>query len=178
VVPSEIELTLDGHDPLSASISQGDLDAGAKALSLLAVERPVRLTVSGAYPFEIVRGSQVLSSAAMSHELTVDPGGAAVYARSSEHLLSSRLSINYRRSSATVTVPAAGTLAVFGSPEFNACTVLVDSQDLGPPPIPNKAAAAGRHTVIMRCPDGREETQNATVEAGARALVTFQGVMR
>jgi hypothetical protein len=178
VVPSEIELVLDGYDPVSASISQEDLEAGTKALALLPVERPVRLTVSGSYPFEVVRGSQVLSSAAMSHELTVNPGGAAVVARSAEYLLEFRLSINYRRSSATLTVPESGTLAVFGSSEFNACTVLVDGQDLGPPPIPNKALAAGRHAVVMRCPDGREQTQNATVEAGVRLQVNFQGGTR
>jgi serine/threonine-protein kinase len=177
-VPGEIVLALDGYDPLTASITQDDLEAGSKDLTLLAVERPVQLTVSGSYPFEVVRGSQVLSASAMRHEIRVEPGGAAVRARSTDYLLDARLSVNYRRSSGSITLPEPGTLAIFGTPVYDPCTVLVDGQDLGPPPIPNKPIAAGRHAVVMRCPDGREETQNATVESGGRQQVNFQGVMR
>ena len=86
-------------------------------------------------------------------------------------LLNAPLAISFDRATADVTLPAPGVLAVFSAVET--CTVNVDGQDLGFPPIPRKSIASGSHTVTLSCPDGKGETQKTTVAPGERVTVTF-----
>jgi len=169
-VGSTVELSLKGFKPISTRITDADLKAGNKELKLVAEARPVRLTATGPYPFELVQGSRVISAAATRHEVTVQPG-AGVTARSREMMLNQSLSINFERATADVTLPAHGTLAVFSAVET--CVVSVDGTDLGFPPIPGKSVASGAHTVALKCPDGKGETQRVTVAPGERLTVTF-----
>ena len=171
--PGQIRLTLDGHDTLTADISAEDLAAGTKAYELVPAPTPTRLTVTAPYPFEIIRGSTVVSPAASSHTLTVDPDGPNVVARNAELLLSQRLSINFRRQTQVIELPATGTLTVFAANEQ--CTVVADGRDLGPVPIRAIPVAAGTHTVVLRCPDGSEARESARVASGADTRVTFPG---
>ena len=106
----------------------------------------------------------------MRHELTVQPSGN-VSARSREMLLNMPLNVNFSRAQAEVTVPAPGALAIFSAVET--CTVGVDGDDLGFPPIPNKAVASGGHTVTLKCPDGKGETRKVTVAPGEKVRVPF-----
>ncbi len=169
-VGSTVELSLKGFKPITTRITDADLKAGNKDVKFAAEARPVRLTVTGAYPFELVQGSRVISAAATSHEVTVQPG-AGVTARSRDMLLSQALSINFDRATADVTLPGPGTLAVFSAVET--CTVSVDGNDLGFPPIASKSIASGGHTVTLKCPDGKGETRKVTVVPGERLAVTF-----
>jgi len=68
-------------------------------------------------------------------------------------------------------VPVPGVLAIFSAVET--CTVGVDGQDLGFPPIPRKAIASGNHSVTLTCPDGKGETRKVTVAPGERVTVPF-----
>jgi len=170
-VPSTVELALKGYQPLAASITAADLQAGNKEFRLARESGPVRLTISGAYPFEVLQGTRVISPAATNHTVTVQPGGGAVSARSREYLLTAPISVDFQRPQMELTLPAPGTLAVFSAVET--CTVVVDGQELGFPPIPSKAIAAGAHVVALKCPDGKEETRKVTVAAGQRVPVTF-----
>ncbi len=86
-------------------------------------------------------------------------------------LLSQALSISFDRAQAEVTLPAPGVLAVFSAVET--CTVSVDGNDLGFPPIPSKSVASGGHTVTLTCPDGKGESRKVTVVPGERLAVTF-----
>jgi hypothetical protein len=167
---STLELALKGHKPVATKITDAELKAGRKEVKLAAEARPVRLTVSGTFPFELVQGNQVISAASMRHELTVQPAGA-VTARNREMLLSMPLSLNFERAQSEVTVPAPGVLAIFSAVET--CTVSVDGQDLGFPPIPRKAIASGNHTVTLTCPDGKGETRKVTVAPGDKVTATF-----
>ena len=168
---NQIELSLKGYQALTAVIGEADLTAGTKEFKLSREAGPVRLVASGAYPFELVQGSKVLSPMARRHELTLPPGGAAVHARNSDLLLDTPLSIDFQRPQAEITLPALGTLAVFSAVET--CSVLVDGRDVGFPPISRKPLAAGSHAVAIKCQDGRTDNQRVSVAAGEFTTVTF-----
>jgi hypothetical protein len=167
---STLELALAGFKPVSIKVTDADLKAGRKEIKFAAEAQPVKLTVTGTFPFELVQGSKVISAAAMRHELTVQPSGS-VTARSKEMLLSMPLGVNFERAKADVTVPAPGVLAIFAAVET--CNVSVDGDDLGFPPIPRKAIASGSHTVTLKCPDGKGETRKVTVAPGEKVTATF-----
>jgi hypothetical protein len=167
---STLELALAGFKPVTIKLTDDDLKAGRKEVKFAAEAQPVRLTVTGAFPFELVQGSRVISPASMRHELTVQPSGS-VTARSREMLLNMPLGVNFERARADITVPAPGVLAIFSAVET--CTVGVDGDDLGFPPIPRKAIASGNHTVTLKCPDGKGETRRITVAPGEKVTATF-----
>jgi serine/threonine-protein kinase len=171
-VPSAIELTLKGYQPFKGSLTESDLAKGTRDVRLLREPGPVKLTISAPYPFDVLQGASVLSASASRHEVTIKPGGGAVTARNPEYLLSAAVAIDFQRSTADVTLPAAGQLQVLSSNEL--CTVVVDGQDLGFPPIPRKTAAAGAHTIVLKCPDGKDETRKVTVAPGEMLRVDFR----
>jgi hypothetical protein len=166
-----IGLSLAGYDPVSAPVTAAELAAGRKEFRLTRPEGPVHLTVSAPYSFELVQGSRVLSPAATRHEITLQPGSAAVSARSRDVMLNTPLSVDFQRPRQEVTLPALGSLTVYSSSET--CSIAVDGTDLGFPPIVRKPAAAGSHTVAIKCPDGRADSRKQAVSAGQAATVTF-----
>jgi len=171
-LPGELELALDGYETASASVSESEAEAGRLEVRLSAVLNAVRLTVTGDYPFEVRQGSTVLSALGTRHEVTVQPNGGSVTVRNSDLFLNSTLSIDYRRSTSTQTVPAAGTLAVFAARET--CAIAVDDQSLGFPPIPGRTIASGQHRVTLQCPDEAPQTQPVNIQAGELARVEFR----
>jgi serine/threonine-protein kinase len=169
--PAAVELTLKGYQRLEANLSDADLTAGAKEFRLVRESGPVRLTISAVYPFELVQGGKVISSSARQHELTVAPGGATIRARSAEYLLDVPVAVDYQRSQIDTTLPALGSLTVFSAVET--CSVIVDGQDLGFPPIPRKQVTVGSHTVTLKCQDGKGDSQRVTVTTAEPAAVKF-----
>jgi serine/threonine-protein kinase len=172
--PQKLQLTLAGHEALTADITAADLEAGTKAYTLEVEPMAVRLTISAPFPFELVRGSTVVSQAATSHQVTVEPG-TTINARNSAVLLNQRVSLNFRRRAQSVSLAALGTLRVFASGSNNLCSVVADGRDIGFPPIPNMPVAEGNHTIVLKCPDGTEKKDTARVSSGGQATVTFPG---
>jgi serine/threonine-protein kinase len=172
-VPNSLEVSLKGYQPITMRISDADLRLGSHEFKFVRDVNPVKLTISAAYPFEVLQGSKVLSPAANRHTVTVQPGGGSVTVRSKDYLLSAPVPVDFQRSQMEVALPAPGTLAVFAAAET--CSVIVDGQDLGNPPIPRKNVAPGSHTVVLKCPDGRQDTQKVTIGPGERTPVTFAG---
>jgi serine/threonine-protein kinase len=170
-VPSALELSLAGHQTLKTEISRADLESGSKALTLVPEPRPTRVAASAPYPFEIVRGSTVLSPMATEHDVTIPPG-PRVAARNPQYLLNEALPLDFMRARVTVNLPGLGNLSVFSAVET--CKVLADGEDIGYPPIPNRSVAAGRHTIEIKCDDGRSDRQTVTVVAGERARVELK----
>ncbi len=171
-VPSTVQLALDRHQPLSGEITEEDLKTGNKAFTLRPEPVPARVTASADYPFEIVRGSTVLSEMATEHDVTIQPAEGRIVARNPQYLLSETLPVDFQRSRVSVTLRPLGALAVFSIVET--CKVFADGQDLGYPPIPNRPVAAGRHTVELRCEGGETSRQSVTVSSGERARVEFK----
>jgi len=170
-VPSSIELALEGHQSRSGEITEADLQSGSKAFTLTPEPIAARVTASADYPFEIVRGSTVLSPMATEHDLTIQPGGR-VMARNPQFLLNEALPVDFQRARVSVTLRPLGTLEVFSVVET--CKVFADGQDLGFPPIPSRPVAAGRYTFEQKCDDGKSSRQTATVSSGERTRVEFK----
>jgi hypothetical protein len=170
-VPSAIELSLKGYQTFKGNLTEADLKSGAREFRLLREAAPVKLSVSGPYPFELRQGSSVISSAATQHNVTVKPGGGAVTARNGDYFLDMPIAVDFMRGSAEATVPVLGTLTILAADET--CTILVDGHDLGYPPISKKPVAAGAHTVVLRCSGGKEDSRKVTVTSGATAEVRF-----
>jgi hypothetical protein len=170
-LPSSVQLSLKGYQPLTVSVTDADLKAGGKEFRLVRESGPVHLTISAGYPFELIQGSKVISAPAARHEITIQPGTGTVIARSADVFLNSPVSLDFQRAEANVTLPALGTISVFAAVET--CKVTIDDQDAGFPPIAARKIAAGSHAVSIKCPDGKGETQRTTVSAGEAARVTF-----
>jgi hypothetical protein len=170
-MPGTVELSLKGYQPLSATVSADDLREGKREFRLTREAGPVKLTMSGSYPFEIVQGGRVVSKSAKSHSITLQPGGGSVVARSAEYLLNQPVSIDFQRAASDIAVPAPGLLDVFSAVET--CSIVVDGTDLGFPPIARKPIAAGSHKVTLKCPDGKDDSKTVSVSAGEHQQVKF-----
>jgi hypothetical protein len=169
-----IELQLKGYAPITATITDADFKSGGKEFKFERPAGPVRLTLSGSYPFEVLQGGKVIDAASAHHEVTVQPGAGDVTVRNGEMLLSSKVSVDYQHGTADWSAPAAGTLSVFATNET--CKITVDGQDLGFPPIAAKKVVSGGHSVTLKCPEGKDETQRVTVAAGSTpTAVKFTG---
>jgi hypothetical protein len=171
-LPGALELTMRGYKPFTASLTADDAKTGPKEFRLVSDgTTSVQLNVSAPYPFEIVQGSQVVSEMAAQHELAAQPG-ARLVARNKEMLLSVPINVDTQRARQDVTLPDAGLLNVFATNET--CTIVIDGQDLGNPPIPRKPVGSGKHTVVLKCPDGKQESRSITVAAGRPLDVAFR----
>jgi hypothetical protein len=170
-LPVRVVLSRQGYKALETEITEADVRAGRKELTLAIDARPVRLTVSGPYEFELAQGSKVVSQAASSHDLTVQPG-APVVARNREKFVSQTLNIDFTRAQASFTLEPLGVLMVRGNP---ACTAVVDGQTVGQPPIPDLQVGPGQHSVVLKCAGQADQTQRASVPAGGTQIVTFTG---
>jgi serine/threonine-protein kinase len=169
--PNTIQLSKQGYQPLSATITAADVQTGSREFALTRQSGPVQLTVNGAFPFDLLQGEKVLGTSQTRHEVTVEPGGGVVTARAKDYLLNYTVPVDYQRAQADITLPGPGKLTVLSAVET--CTVAVDGQDLGAVPIPSKSIASGAHSVTLKCADGRTETQKVTVVTGDKATVTF-----
>jgi hypothetical protein len=169
-LPASVQLSLRGYEPQTVALSQADLASGRKVVRLARAQGPVRVTVTGSYPFELVQGSRVISPSKTEHALTVQPG-SDVIARSAEMFLRQSIGVDFRRSEFTFTIPEPGTLTVNARNET--CPVFVDGTELGFPQINNRRIASGPHLVELRCAGARQE-QRTTVPAGGRAQVPFR----
>jgi hypothetical protein len=166
-----VELSLKGFASASATLGAADLKRGRREFKLEPAAIPVRLTISGPYAFELRQGGQVISAAATSHDLTVQPGGG-VTAHSDEYFLNEPVALDFKTAEVQASIRASGVLAVFAAIET--CSIIVDGRNVGFPPLPRKPIAAGAHEVILRCPDGKEEARRITVAPGERITVTFR----
>jgi hypothetical protein len=80
-------------------------------------------------------------------------------ARNRELFLNSTIAVDYTRAQLTFTLPAPGHVAVITHSALETCTVIVDGQDIGFPPIQRRQIAAGGHTVAVKCQDGKGDSQ-------------------
>jgi hypothetical protein len=171
--PNTIQLSKQGYQPVTATITAADVQAGSREFTLSRQSGPVQLTVTGAFPFDVLQGEKVLGTSQTHHEVTVEPTGGPVTARAKEYLLQFTVPVDYQRPQADVTLPGPGKLTILSKDEN--CTVSADGVDLGPVPIAAKAVASGSHSVTLKCQDGRTETKKVTVAPGDnKAQVTFE----
>jgi hypothetical protein len=167
--PRQLRLVLRGYQPLQVRLDRNDLEAGSREFTLVKENPPVKIVLSGAYAFEVLQGSRVLSNAKRTHELTLQPG-EEYRLRSREYFLNQSVEIGARQR--TVAAPELGTVSMYSTIET--CELYIDGQSVGDPPIPRQQVAAGAHAFAARCPDGRSDSQRVVVPAGGRATVNLK----
>jgi hypothetical protein len=167
-----VQLSMRGYQTLTATISEEELRSGNNEFTLVREAAPVRLSVSAAYAFELVQGGSILSPSATRHEVLIAPGSGPVTARNKELVLNSPVPVDFQRGQVDVTLPNLGALTVFAKPET--CSIVIDGQDQGFPPIPSMKIASGSHTVAMKCPDGKTDTQKVVVGPGEKLTVRLE----
>jgi serine/threonine protein kinase len=126
-----------------------------------AAPSPLSITLTGAYPFEVVDGSRVIGESSTAHTLTV-AGPRVLRLRNSDYMLDYPVRVDASRTSASP--PELGRLTI--RTPLETCKVWVAGRDLGYPPITDQKVAAGTYRVEVRCPDGDTKAETVTIDAG------------
>jgi serine/threonine-protein kinase len=162
--PKQLQLQLKGYQPLVARLDKTDLAAGTKTFALTKDAAPVRVAVSGSFPFQVLQGPRVISPSKESHEIVVQPGQTGFRVSNADVFLNQNIDDELRRGRA-INLPDLATVTVFASPDHG-CTISIDGRNMGDPPVQNQSIAAGVHTFSARWEDGRGDSQRMTIVAG------------
>ena len=148
--PHTLRLSKRGFVSQEIKLSDADLARGTVTYTLAAAEVPrTAVTISSAYPVEVLSGSQALAPAGASHRLNV-PTGARLRIVSREYLLDTAITVGSKP--VEYTAPAPGRLTVLT--KYETCTVKVGEKVLGFPPISRLPIASGQYRVDIVCPSG------------------------
>jgi hypothetical protein len=148
--PFTLRLSKRGYVSQEVTLSQADLAKGTLSYTLEAAEVPrLGVSITSAYPVEVLSGTQTLSGAATSHQLTV-PSGTRIRVVARDLMLDT--AINVAGKPVQFTTPATGRLSVLT--KFELCKVKVGERLLGFPPITNLPVVAGQYRVDIVCEAG------------------------
>jgi serine/threonine-protein kinase len=167
--PYTLRLSRRGFVNKEVKLTAADLTEGtALSYTLMAVEVPrVPVSITSAYPVEVLSGSQTLASAGVSHKLSV-PAGSRLRVVAREYLLDTAVSVSVK--GAQFTAPALGRLTVLT--KFETCNVKVGDRLVGFPPITRMPVVSGQYRVDIVCPGGANPpSQFVTVAANETATV-------
>jgi hypothetical protein len=164
-----IGVSLDGYLSQDARVPSGVAPTPLE-LTLQKLAPAGTVAISSSYPLDVLWRGKPLARGAVSPRVEV-PGGRQVLTLSAPSVfLHAEASVNVPSGGAlALEAPGLGKLNVRASPDN--CEVLVDGSFVDYPPILDRAAAVGRHTVAFRWPDGRRNEQAVEVLRGAPAFV-------
>lgn len=155
-----------------------DAGAGRASSPQPAQPGPIRVTITWDSPFDLLQGSTRLSTgSATEHTVEVRPDGGAVVARSPRFLATAEIPIDFQHPRSEYRVPPPGSLAVVMPNFLEPCMVVIDDREFQrgkinpdrPQPI-----GVGRHSVSLKCDDGRREpAQTIVVTSGQTSRVDF-----
>ena len=165
--PHNLRLSKRGFVTQEITVTDADLRRGTGSYTLAAAEIPrVAVAIRSSYPVDVWSGSQVLSRAKESHQLSV-PTGAKLRITAGEYLLNDSVTVN---TAVNYSAPALGRLTVLT--KFETCQVKVGDILLGFPPISRKQVAAGQYRVDIVCDGGQNPPgQFVTVAPNETATV-------
>lgn len=166
-VGQQIRFEKAGYAPATLTLSP---EAAATAALRATLEElpPVRVRATGPFPFEVLQGGRVVSSAKSVHDLKLSQG-LTVTLRSRELLLNQAVRIEAAASGTqAITVREPGRLSL--RTVYETCTVFIDNRDFGYPPLSNVMLAAGTHEIELRCPDGRVRRSQPRIVSGESLL--------
>jgi serine/threonine protein kinase len=168
-----------GWKPAETTLSTDDWVRGQITLSLAPLAK-VLIEASGDYPFQVLDGTRVASSAATHHSLSVVVPTTITF-RAQEYFLDEH---RYFESSGTwsYAAPALGTLRIQLVPRLEKCRVSVrrandspaHARDFGYQPLPDIPVARGNYAVDLNCPSGRGPTVTREVFAHQTYLVAIK----
>jgi hypothetical protein len=164
--------SLEGHDPWEIRIAKGER---LRPLDVVLQRSPAPGTVSvtSPYPLDVLWRGRTLARGETAPRVSV-PGGRQVLTLVAPAVfLRADVTVEVRSGGeTTLAAPRTGKLNVRAMPDN--CQVFVDGVFLDYPPILDRPAAAGRHVVGFRWPDGSREQEVAEIAAGSPAFVVGQ----
>jgi hypothetical protein len=161
ITPAPVTLTGDGPYTLRLAkrgfvtqevrVTAADIQRGSVSFTMAAAEVPrVSVSINSGYPVEVFSGSQQVSAAASSHDLSI-ASGTRLRVVSRELMLDSVVTVGNRP--VQYTAPGVGYLTVLTN-RYETCNVKIGERPLGFPPITRKAIAAGEYRVDLVCQGG------------------------
>ena len=160
-----VAASLEGHASREVTLSAGERPASLDlALERLAPAGSV--VVRSSYPLEVSWRGRPLAKAEASPRVSV-PGGRQVLGLSAPAVfLRAQVAVDVPpRGEVAVEAPGLGKLNVRASPDN--CQVFVDGAFVDYPPILDRPAAAGRHVIGFRWPDGSKHEETVDVRPGS-----------
>jgi serine/threonine-protein kinase len=131
----------------------------------------VAVSLTGAYPFEVLDGARSISALATSHELK-QPAGKALQIRAPKFFLSQTVRVEGTASQPFEYIaPGLGRLDVRSPQET--CEVVIAGAKLGNPPLVQEIAA-GSYKVDLMCGEDVVGSHYATVRAGQTYRATIR----
>ena len=156
-----IVAALEGYVPLEVRVSRGESPAGLE-LPLQKLAPPGTLSVGSSYPIEVLWRGKALARKAASPRVSVPGGRQVLVLVAPEVFLRAEVSVDVPSGGETsIAAPELGKLNARANPDN--CQVFVDGSFVDYPPILDRPAAAGRHTVSFRWPDGVRDEQVVVV---------------
>jgi serine/threonine-protein kinase len=164
-----ISISLDGYLAQEVRVAKGESPA-ALDLTLQKLAPPGAVSIASSYPLDVLWRGKPLVRAAVAPRVSVAGGRQVLTLLAPTVFLRSEVTVNVASGGETaVDAPALGKLNVRASPDN--CQVFVDGAFVDYPPILDRAAVVGRHTVAFRWPDGRRNEQAVEVQRGSPAFV-------
>jgi len=167
--PHRVAVSLDGYAPRESTIAAGERKATLD-LELEKLAPAGAVVVRSTYPVEVSWRGRSLARGESSPRVSV-PGGRQVLGLSAPSVfLRAEVAVEVPpRGETSVAAPALGKLNVRATPDN--CQVFVDGAFVDYPPILDRPAAAGRHVVGFRWPDGSKHEETVEVRPGSPAFV-------
>jgi hypothetical protein len=164
-----IAVSLDGYLGQEVRLAKGESRA-AVDLVLQKLAPPGTVEVVSSYPLEVLWRGRSLAKGNPSPRVSVPGGRQALTLSAPSVFLRSEVTVNVPSGgTAAVDAPALGKLNVRANPDN--CEVFVDGTFVDYPPILDRPAVVGRHTVAFKWPDGRRSEQSIEVQRGSPAFV-------
>jgi hypothetical protein len=137
------------------------------------VAATVAVVLTAPYPFEVRDGSRVISAAATSHELPLQPNGRTLRLVAEDVFLDQPVRIDGGAENRFEYSPP-GLVRIEIRAAREDCRASIAKRDLGFPPYAPVPAVAGTHQVSLVCPDGQNPINQTTVVPGRPSRVLFQ----
>jgi hypothetical protein len=148
--PFTLRLSKRGFVAQEVRLTEAEIARGSVTYTLAAAEVPrVAVTISSAYPVEVLSGSQTLAAAGTSHQLNV-PVGSRLRVVAREYMLDTALSVPSKP--LQYSTPPVGRLTVLT--KYETCNVKIGDRVLGFPPITRMPIVAGQYRVDIVCQGG------------------------
>jgi hypothetical protein len=164
-----INASLDGYLPQEARVPQGAVP-GSLDLTLQKLAPPGTVAIVSSYPLDVLWRGRPLVRAALAPRVSVAGGRQVLTLQAPAVFLRADVTVNVTSGGeVTLDAPALGKLNVRASPDN--CEVFVDGSFVDYPPILDRSAVVGRHTVAFRWPDGRRNEQTTEVQRASPAFV-------
>jgi serine/threonine-protein kinase len=133
----------------------------------------VAVSLSAAYPFEVLDGSRSISAAATTHELPPQPNGKTLRLVAPDVFLDHPVRVDGGAEKRfEYSPPSLGRIDIRAA--RGDCRIIVGKRDLGFGPFPPVAAVAGNYQVSLACPDGQNPVIQTTVTQGFTARVLIK----